>query len=126
MINKSRKREGLGHLCGKYYGIYDEKRDGACVGIFESTAEICAFFGGIKAHRVSKSVMLNYAMVFGKDRFKVEVFIEPTKAEARRVLRQRFGTRNYKISEDGIYIRQTGQSWEYYAPDAQEAVWMTK
>jgi len=109
-------------LCGKYYGVYNLKEDGACVGVFESTSEIADYFGGIKNHRISKSVMLNYPLVFGKERFKVEVFIESTRAEARRILRQRFGERMYKISDDGIYIRQPGQSWQYFAADYDEAV----
>jgi len=47
---------------------------------------------------------------------------EATLKEVRRLLRQRFGERMYKISDDGIYIRQPGQSWQYFAADYDEAV----
>jgi len=58
------------HACGKWFGVYDEKDNDICVGVSESTAEVCAYFGGIKAHRVSKSVMLDYSLTFGSKRYR--------------------------------------------------------
>ena len=109
-------------MCGKYYGVYDLKRDEACVGIFESTAEIAAHFGGIRKHRISKGIMQKHLLTFGSDRYFIKVFKEATLKETRRLLRQRFGERMYKITDNGIYIRQTGQSWQYFAADYDEAV----
>jgi hypothetical protein len=41
-------------------------------------------------------------------------------------MRRRFGERMYKISDDGIYIRQPGQSWQYFASAYDEAVALAK
>jgi hypothetical protein len=114
--------------CGKWFALYDVKDNEACVGVFESTAEICAYFGGIKPHRVSKSVMLNYPLTFGDKRFRVAVFVEPTRKEIKRLLRQRFGDRCYKITEDGIYIREAmiGSGWRFFAQDLEEAATLLK
>jgi len=113
--------------CGKWFGVYDERDGEACVGVFESTAEICAFFGGIKPHRVSKSVMLDYSLTFGSKRYKVVVFIEPTRTEIKRLLRQRFGNKCYKITKEGIYFREVGrQGWQFFAQDLEEAAMLLK
>jgi len=108
-------------LCGKYYGVYDLNRNEACVGIFESTAEIAAYFGGIKKHRISKGIMCQHLLTFGSDRYFIKVFTEATLKEVRRLMRQRFGNRGYKISDDGIFVRQPGQSWQFFASDLNEA-----
>ncbi|MCL2224102.1 MAG: hypothetical protein FWB96_03935 [Defluviitaleaceae bacterium] len=108
--------------CGHWYGVYNMRDGEACVGVFESTAEICAFFGGIKAHRVSKSVMLDYWLTFGSERYKVICFREPTRKEVKGLLRQRFGDKCYKISKDGIYFRIEGKrGWQLFAQDLEEA-----
>ena len=115
-------------MCGKYYGVYDLRKNEAeaCVGVFESTAEICAFFGGIKRNRVSSGIMRHNVLTLGKERYFIKVFREPTISEVRKLLRQRFGDKRYKITDDGIFTRQSGQSWQFYANDLEEAVMLMK
>jgi len=122
----SLKQKGLVIISGHWYAVYNIREDEACVGVFESTAEICAFFGGILKHWVSKSVMLNYSLTFGSERYKVVVFKEATLKEVKRLLRQRFGDRRYKVTDDGVFIREFGQSWQLFAPDLDKAAMLLK
>jgi alanyl-tRNA synthetase len=112
--------------CGKWYSVHDQINNEACVGVFESTAEICKFFGITSKNRISSGIMRGNIITFGKERYVVHVYKEATLKEVRRLMRQRFGERMYKISDDGIYIRQPGQSWQYFSNDYDEAVALAK
>jgi len=70
--------------------------------------------------------MQNCLLTFGTERFKVVVFKEPTTKEVRRLMRQRFGNRGYKITQDGIFTRQPGRSWQLFASDLEEAISLIK
>lgn len=106
---------------GKYYGVYNIKREDECLGIFESTAEVCKFFGGIRPNRVSCAIVRKNPLVFGRERYHVEVFTEPTKNGVRTLLRMRYGLRNHQIRADGIYVRE-GQGWRLLARDYEGVV----
>jgi hypothetical protein len=114
--------------CDKWFALYDMCDGEACIGVIERTSEICAYFGGIKPHGVSKSVMLDYRLTFDRDRYKVIAFIEPTKKEIKRLMRQRFGDRCYKITENAIYIWKAiiGSGWQFFASDLEEAAMLLK
>ncbi len=108
---------------GKYYGVYNMKREDECVGVFESTQEICDFFGGIRLNRVSCAIVRKNPLAFKTERYWVEVFEEPTKNAVRKLMRERFGLRMYKISSDGIYTRrEMNNDWQFFARDFEEAV----
>jgi hypothetical protein len=110
-------------MLGKYYGVYNIKNDEECVGIFESTAEICAFFGGIRTNRVSCAIVRKNPLAFKTERYWVTVFKEPTRNQAKTLLRQRFGKKMFKITDKGVFIRQKGiKGWNYFAVDYAEAV----
>ena len=111
--------------CGKWYGLYNLKEGEACVGVFENTAEICAFFGITSKNRISSGIMRGNILTFGQERYQVKVFQEATLKEVRRLMNRQFGNRGYKISHDGIYIRQPGQSWQFFASDLDEAKMLT-
>jgi hypothetical protein len=70
--------------------------------------------------------MLNYPLIFGSERYKVFVFIEPTRKEIKQLLRQRFWDKRYKVTEDGVYIRKTSQSWQMFAPDLEKVAMLLK
>jgi hypothetical protein len=117
------KRKGLYSMKGKYFGVYDLKHDETCVGVFESIAEICKFFGGITESRVWCGMSRNNALTFKTERYRVESFKEPTEHGVRKMLRQRFGAYMYKIRDDGIFCRQNNtQEWQFFAADYDEAV----
>jgi hypothetical protein len=108
---------------GKYYGIYNIKREDECLGIFESRQEISDFFGGIKLNRISCAVVRKNPLMFGKERYWVEVFTEPTKNSVRKMMREKFGLWMYMIKAEGIYTRQDrNDDWHYFAADYEEAV----
>ena len=108
---------------GKYFGVYNLKDDEACVGTFESIREICTFFGGITESRVWCGMSRNNALTFKTERYRVEVFEEPTEYSVRKLMRQRFGRGMYKICSDGIFYRQSGiRGWQFFAGDFEEAV----
>jgi hypothetical protein len=93
------------------------------VGIFESTQAVCAYFGGIRENRVSCAIVRKNPLVFKSERYWVEVFKEPTANGVRKLLRQRFGAKMFKITNDGIFTRQSGVlGWELFASDFEEAV----
>jgi len=110
---------------GKWYGVYDMKRENRCVGTFESTAEICAYFGGITKNRVWHAIHRKSPLAFKSDRFWIEVFKEPTLGEVRRTLRKKHGHRLVKTHESGIFVRNsTKEKWQLYAHTFEEAVKM--
>jgi hypothetical protein len=122
-MNTAPKRKGLYSMNGKYFGVYDLKHDEACVGVFESIRDICAFFGGITESRVWCGMSRNNALTLKTERYRIEAFEEPTEYSVRKILRQRFGTGMYKINPDGIFIRQNGiRGWRFFAKDFEEAV----
>jgi len=98
---------------GKYYGVYDLKNDEMCVGVFESVSEICEFFGGITKSRVWCAVTRKNPLAFKSKRYWVEVFTEPSERAIRAALRERFGKKNYRITEDGVFFRVEGvKGWQ--------------
>ena len=108
---------------GKYYGVYDIKDDDAFVGIFESIAEIAAFFGGIRPNRIECAICRNNPLAFGAKRYKVEVYKTPTRQDVKRLLRRKFGMGNNAIRADGIYVRENGATgWRFFAGDFDEVV----
>jgi len=110
-------------MCGKWYAVYNLRRDYECVGVFESTAEICAYFGGIKAHRVSQAISRKNPLTFKSDRFWVEVFQEPTLGGVRRILRKEHGYELVKTHESGIFVRKSKkEKWQLFASSFEEAV----
>jgi hypothetical protein len=107
---------------GKYYGVYDIKHDENCVGVFNSIAEISAFFGGVRLNRIECAITRKNPLAFKSERYWVEVFEEPTTNAIRKMMRQRFGPGMYKICPEGIFIRQNGvRGWRFYAADLEEA-----
>ena len=107
---------------GKYYGVYNIKREDECLGIFESTAEVCKFFGGIRENRVSCAIVRKNPLVFGSERYHVEVFTEPTKNGAKRLIRQKLGLKMF-VKADGIYVRdRKTEEWRWFAEGLDEAV----
>jgi hypothetical protein len=115
------ERDWGGMACGKWYGLYNLKEGEACVGIFENTAEIRAFFGITSKNRISSGIIRGNILTFEQERYQVKVFKEATVKEVRRLMRQRFGKQWYKISEEGVFIRQPGQNWQLFASDLDEA-----
>ncbi len=108
---------------GKYYGVYDIHREDECVGVFESTAEVCAFFGGIRPNRVSCAIIRKNPLAFKTKRYWVETFVEPTKTEVRRAMKKKFGRWMYKIVPEGIFVRKSyADEWRYFAGDFEEAL----
>ncbi len=109
---------------GKYYGVYNTKREDECVGVFESHEEISEFFGGIRPNRIACAIIRKNPLTFKKERYWVQVFVEPTKNEIRKLMRKRFGLWMYKIVEgEGIYTRRDYQDeWHFFAKDYEEAV----
>jgi hypothetical protein len=108
---------------GRYYGVYDLKREDECVGVFESTDELCAFFGGIKRYRVWCAISRKNPLAFKTKRYWVEPFEEPTKTAVRRVMKQKFGLWMYKIVPEGIFVRANrADEWHYFAGDFEEAL----
>jgi len=108
---------------GKYYGVYDLKNEDACVGVFESINEIAAFFGGIRRNRIECAIVRKNPIALKNKRYWVEVYETPSTAEVRRLMRERFGFFNYKICDDGVYIRGEGRKgWRLFASDFEEAV----
>jgi len=70
-----RNERGWGGMaCGKWYGLYNLKEGEACVGVFESTAEICKFFGITSKNRISSGIMRGNTLTFGKERYVVHVY----------------------------------------------------
>jgi hypothetical protein len=110
---------------GIFYGVYDLKNDEACVGVFESTAEVCAFFGGITESRVWCGRTRDNALTFKTERYRVDAFKVPTKKEVREVLSRRFGKHMFKISPDGVFIREEDTlEWTFFAEDFEDAIEM--
>ncbi len=108
---------------GKYYGVYDIHREDECVGVFESTKEVCDFFGGIRPNRVSCAIIRKDPLTFKTKRYWVEAFKEPTKTAVRRMMKQKFGLWMYKIVPEGIFTRENrAAEWEYFAGDFEEAI----
>jgi len=106
---------------GKWYGVYDIRDYEQCVGVFESTEELCAFFGGITRDRVWHAIYRNGPLTFGSKRYHVEVFKYATEKEVRRKLKQRFGAKMYKITPEGIFTRKEGVvGWRFFASDFEE------
>jgi hypothetical protein len=107
---------------GKYYGVYDMKREDECVGVFESTKELCDFFGGIRPNRVSCAIVRKNPLAFKAKRYWVEVFEAATEYSVRKLLRQKFGTKRYRISGEGIFVSPEGtKGWQFFAEDFDEA-----
>jgi len=86
---------------GKYYGVYNIKREDECLGIFESTEEVCAFFGGITRSRVWCAIFRKNPLAFKSERYWVEVFEEPTVNGVRRLIRRELGLKMF-VKADGI------------------------
>ena len=106
---------------GKYYGVYDIKRKDECVGVFESTAEICAFFGGIRPNRVSCAITRKNPLAFKSERYWVEVFEELTENGVRKMICRKLGLKMF-IKPDGIYVRdRKTEEWQWFAGDFEEA-----
>ena len=106
---------------GKYYGVYNIKREDECVGVFESTAEICAFFGGIRPNRVSCAISRKNPLAFKSERYWVEVFEEPTENGVRKMIRRKLGLKML-VKPDGIYVRdRRTEEWQFFAKDFEEA-----
>jgi hypothetical protein len=55
--------------CGKWYSVHDQINNEACVGVFESTDEICKFFGITSKNRISSGIMRGNILTFGKERY---------------------------------------------------------
>ena len=107
---------------GKYYGIYDMKRGEECVGVFESTAEICAFFGGIRPNRVSCAIVRKNPLTFGRERYWVKVFEEPTENGVRKLIRRKLGLKMF-MKPNGIYVRnRRTEAWRFFASDFEMAM----
>ena len=107
---------------GKYYGVYDTKDGDACVGVFESTAEICAFFGGIRANRVSCAIVRKNPLAFKSERYWVAVFTEPTESGARKLIRRKLGLKMF-VKPDGIYVRdRRTEQWRWFARDFEDVM----
>ena len=111
------------HRYGRSRTLMNLKITSTCIGVFESTAEICAYFGGIRPNRVSCAITRKKPLAFKSERFWVEVFEEPTKNSVRKMLRQKFGLRRHWMRPDGIYVREDkGQEWRFFENDFEEAV----
>ena len=112
---------------GKYFGVYDIKDGDICVGVFESINEICAFFEITNRNRIECSICRKNPLAFKEKRYRVEVFLTYTEFGFRRLMRQRFGHKNYMLNrKDGnVYIRDMAKEnwvWVHYASNMDEAV----
>lgn len=108
---------------GKFYGVYDLKRNDECVGVFNNINEICDFFGGIRRNRVECAICRKNPLAFGSKRYWVEVFETVTEQAAKALLRKTFGRGFYKITPDGVFIRTSivKSDWRFFAADYAEA-----
>lgn len=107
---------------GKWYGVYNVKNEDECVGVFESTAEVCKYFGGIRPNRVSCAIVRKNPLAFGSERYWVEVFEEPTENGVRKKVRRELGLKIF-VKPDGIYVRdRRTEEWRYFAKDFEEAM----
>jgi len=110
---------------GKYYGVYDMRDEDRCLGVFESTDEMCAFFGGIKRGRIWCAISRKNPLTFKAKRYWVEVFTEPTRNSVKKLLRQQYGPKKYRFRPEGIYIRDSvEQDWKFFTDDYEEATAM--
>jgi hypothetical protein len=107
---------------GKYYAVYQLRtEDEPCIGTFESTQEVSDFLS-VTRERVWLAITRKNPIAIKKARYWIEVYKEPTTYSTRLLMRERFGYGMYKISSDGIYIRQSGiHGWQFFAADFEEA-----
>ena len=121
-MNDSTKPKGAVCMKGKYYGVYDIKREEECIGVFESTAEICAYFGAIRPNRVSCAIVRKNPLTFGRERYWVTVFEEPTENGVRKLIRRKLGLKMF-MKPDGIYVRdRRTEEWRFFASDFETAM----
>ena len=107
---------------GKYYGVYDIKNEDSCVGVFESTREICAFFGDIREKRVSCAISRKKPLAFKSERYWVEVFQEVTENGVRRRLWRELRLK-ISVKVDGVYVREDRRvEWRWFASGLEDAV----
>jgi hypothetical protein len=102
---------------GKYYGLYDMKRNDECVGVFEGIQEICDFFGGIRRNRVECAICRKNPLAFGSERYWVEAFDTITKRDGKAILLKTLGHGMYKVVPDGVFARTSivKTNWHFFA-----------